>query len=79
MVPMLNLYIICFAAGFLLDKLRVFPFILGLIVGLVMKALIDSDTLFNGTEVVANINRIYTNIVATQDIQSRDSSRVYSE
>ncbi len=38
-------YIICFVCGFLLDKLRLFPLLLGMVLGLMIKSLLDDTML----------------------------------
>jgi multisubunit Na+/H+ antiporter MnhE subunit len=63
MSGLVNVYILCFAAGFLLDKFRIFPFIIGVIVGLVLKTLVDNNIPFNGAEVTEKFNRLYTKLV----------------
>jgi nucleoside recognition membrane protein YjiH len=70
MAGLMNIYLVCFAAGFLLDKLRIFPFILGFIAGLVLKALIDNDTLFSSSELMEKINRLYAKLAPPQDLPS---------
>jgi Kef-type K+ transport system membrane component KefB len=40
---MSKLYLLFFLLGFLLDKVRLFPFIVGLIAGILIKAVIDNQ------------------------------------
>jgi hypothetical protein len=44
---MSKLYVLFFLLGFMIDKVRLFPFILGLVVGLLVKAFIDTRPALN--------------------------------
>jgi hypothetical protein len=44
---MSKMYVLFFLLGFMIDKVRLFPFVLGLVVGLLIKALIDTRPAFN--------------------------------
>jgi len=44
---MSKLYLLFFFLGFVLDKVRIFPFIVGLIVGILIKAIIDNRPIWS--------------------------------
>jgi hypothetical protein len=60
----LNLYLLCFGAGFLLDKLRFIPFIIGLLTGILLKTLVDNKMLFSNADINQKMNQLYTSICA---------------
>ncbi len=39
-------YIMCFMGGFLLDKLRLFPLLMGIVLGIILKSLLDDAVLY---------------------------------
>ena len=55
----INLYLLFFATGFLLDKLRIFPFILGIVIGTVIKSMVDNNILFDREDLTNKVNNIF--------------------
>jgi hypothetical protein len=64
MTDLMNPYILCVAAGFMLDKLKVFPFVLGIILGIVLKSLIDHNLWFQEMDISTHVERLYTKLQA---------------
>ena len=55
-------YAACFVLGFLTDKIRLFPFILGILVGVLLKWVFDNSFLFEDNHEMAT--NMYETVVS---------------
>jgi len=70
--------IVFFVLGFLTDKVRIFPFVLGIILGIILKSLAERPSKFDLHSVVGTVKDLYVDLWSRQEGPST-SEKVHAE
>lgn len=68
-----------FVLGFLTDKIRIFPFVLGIVLGIILKSLSDNRSTFDIHDVALSSKQMYHDFLTQYQGTKDTSEEVHAE